>query len=136
LIDKYDVYQHLMTYWNDTMQDDVYTLVSDGWLAGRQIERQEKKKDWDGLLIPKALMIKTYFQSEQDELDALVASREELDQQLTEMEEEHGGDEGIFSQFDKITKANLTKRLKELKKTRRLKRRRKCYISIWKLMNK
>ncbi len=118
LIDKYDVYQHLMTYWNDTMQDDVYTLVADGWLAGRQIERQEKKKDWDGLLIPKALMIKTYFQSEQDELDALVANREELEQQLTEMEEEHGGEEGIFGQFDKITKANLTKRLKELKKNK------------------
>ncbi|MBK9402431.1 MAG: hypothetical protein IPN36_16795 [Bacteroidetes bacterium] len=50
-----------MTYWNDTMQDDVYTLVSDGWLAGRQMEKQEKKKDWDGLLIPKALMINTYF---------------------------------------------------------------------------
>jgi len=116
LIDKYDVYQHLMTYWNDTMQDDIYTLVAEGWLTGRQIERQEKKKDWDGLLIPKALMINTYFRKEQDELDALMASREDLDQQLTELEEEHGGDEGIFAQLDKISKVSITKRLKELKK--------------------
>ena len=48
LIDKYDIYQHLMTYWTDTMQDDVYTLVADGWNAGRIVESQEKKKEWDG----------------------------------------------------------------------------------------
>src|SRR5690606_38876860 len=26
LIDAYDLYQHLMTYWNETMQDDVYSI--------------------------------------------------------------------------------------------------------------
>ena len=31
LLDAYDVYQHLMDYWTETMQDDVYMLVSDGW---------------------------------------------------------------------------------------------------------
>jgi type I restriction enzyme M protein len=29
LIDKYDVYQHLMTYWAETMQDDVYIVAQD-----------------------------------------------------------------------------------------------------------
>ncbi|HUM81626.1 MAG TPA: class I SAM-dependent DNA methyltransferase, partial [Methanothrix sp.] len=33
LVDKYDVYQHLMSYWSDIMQDDVYMIVSDGWRA-------------------------------------------------------------------------------------------------------
>jgi len=33
LIDKYDVYQHLMTYWVEIMKDDVYILVEDGWKA-------------------------------------------------------------------------------------------------------
>ena len=33
LIDPYDVYQHLMDYWAETMQDDAYMIVSDGWKA-------------------------------------------------------------------------------------------------------
>ncbi len=116
LIDKYDIYQHLMTYWSDIMQDDVYTLVADGWNAGQTVETQEKKKDWDGLLIPKSIMINEYFQEEQEEIDSITANRDELAQQLTELEEEHGGDEGFFSQLDKVNKANVAKRLKEIKK--------------------
>ena len=45
LIDKYDVYQHLLTYWMDTMQDDVYELVANGWEVGREIEKEPKKKN-------------------------------------------------------------------------------------------
>jgi type I restriction enzyme M protein len=33
LVDKYDVYQHLMTYWNEIMQDDCYFIAADGWKA-------------------------------------------------------------------------------------------------------
>ena len=34
---------------------------------------------------------------------------------MTELEEEHGGEEGAFSELDKINKANVTARLKEMK---------------------
>jgi hypothetical protein len=37
LIDKYDVYQLLMTYWAEAMQDDAYLIAQDGWAAARQI---------------------------------------------------------------------------------------------------
>jgi len=30
LIDHYDVYQHLMDYWAQTMQDDAYLIAADG----------------------------------------------------------------------------------------------------------
>jgi type I restriction enzyme M protein len=33
LIDRYDIYQHLMNYWNETMKDDVYMVIEDGWVA-------------------------------------------------------------------------------------------------------
>ena len=33
LIDPYDVYQHLMDYWSETMQDDCYLIASEGWKA-------------------------------------------------------------------------------------------------------
>ena len=31
LVDAYDAYQQLMTYWNDTLQDDCYMISRDGW---------------------------------------------------------------------------------------------------------
>ena len=32
LLDPYDVYQKLMDYWDETMQDDVYLIAADGWI--------------------------------------------------------------------------------------------------------
>ena len=34
LIDKYDTYQHLMTYWSDVMQDDIHIIAQSGWNIG------------------------------------------------------------------------------------------------------
>jgi type I restriction enzyme M protein len=33
LLDAYDVYQHLMDYWAETMQDDAYQISHEGWQA-------------------------------------------------------------------------------------------------------
>ncbi|OPY88318.1 MAG: Type I restriction enzyme EcoKI M protein [Smithella sp. PtaU1.Bin162] len=119
LIDKYDIYQHLMAYWQETMQDDVYALVDDGWDAGHEIERQEKKGEWDGRVIPKSLIIARYFSSEQKAVDELEAGRDVFTQQMEEMAEEHGSEGGLLYEVkndkDKITKALVTKRLKEIK---------------------
>ena len=43
LIDKYDVYQHLLDYWNETMQDDVYVIVSDAWTSGKELDWEKKE---------------------------------------------------------------------------------------------
>ena len=118
LIDKYDIYQHLMVYWAEIMQDDVYALVDDGWETGREIEKQEKKKEWEGRLIPKGLIIARYFAEGQKDIEELEADRDEIARQIEEMEEEHGGEEGLLADAkndkDKITKASVQKRLKEL----------------------
>jgi type I restriction enzyme M protein len=39
LIDKYDVYQHLMTYWSDVMQDDVYVIAQESWAAASRSDQ-------------------------------------------------------------------------------------------------
>jgi type I restriction enzyme M protein len=121
LINKYDIYQHLMVYWAETMQDDVYVLVSDGWEAGKEIEENPKKKtEWEGRLIPKKLIIACYFASEQKTIEKLEAYRDAISRQMEEMEEEHGGEEGLMADAkndkDKITRAGVQKRLKELEK--------------------
>src|SRR6202049_779418 len=49
LIDKYDVYQHLMDYWAETMQDDCYLIAADGWKAEttRVLVKNNKGKEED-----------------------------------------------------------------------------------------
>jgi type I restriction enzyme M protein len=120
LIDKYDVYQHLMDYWAETMQDDCYLIAADGWKAetARIVEKdkkgKEKDKGWTCDLIPKPLIIARYFATEQEAINKLETDLESITAQMTELEEEHGGDEGAFSEVDKINKANVIARLKEI----------------------
>lgn len=49
LVGKYDVYQHLMDYWAEVMQDDCYLISSDGWKAEtyRIIVKDKKGKEKD-----------------------------------------------------------------------------------------
>ena len=121
LIDKYDVYQHLMDYWNTTMQDDCYLIAADGWKAEtyRVVEKdkkgKEKDKGWTCDLVTKLLIVDRYFAAEQTAIREQEAALESVAAQMTELEEEHGGEEGAFSELDKVNKANVTARLKEIK---------------------
>ncbi len=121
LIDAYDVYQHLMDYWAETMQDDCYLIAADGWKAEtyRVIEKKngkEKDKGWACDLIPKSLIVARYYAAEQAAIDDLTAELETVTARLTELEEEHGGDEGAFSELDKVNKASVAVRLREIKR--------------------
>ncbi len=121
LIAHYDVYQHLMDYWAETMQDDCYSIAADGWKAEttRIIERdkkgKEKDKGWTCDLIPKRLIVARYYAEEQKAIDQLALELETVAAMLAELEEEHGGEEGAFPAPDKVNKASVTVRLKELK---------------------
>ncbi|MGN6548094.1 MAG: N-6 DNA methylase, partial [Aureliella sp.] len=121
LIDPYDIYQHLLDYWAETMQDDCYLIASDGWKAEpERIVEQDKKgktkdKGWRCDLVPKPLVVAKYFSKEQAALDALAAELENVASQLAEIEEEHGGDEGLLAELEKVNKANVAARLKEIK---------------------
>jgi type I restriction enzyme M protein len=121
LFDAYDVYQHLMDYWAETMQDDAYLIAADGWVAktSRILETDKKgktkDKGWTCELIPKSLIVARYFAKEQAALDAAQADLEAVSASLAEMEEEHSGEEGYFTALDKLGKAEVNARLKELK---------------------
>jgi type I restriction enzyme M protein len=143
LLDAYDVYQHLMDYWEETMQDDVYMLVSDGWREAAKprlvIDDKEKKtkekpdftvgkQKFKADLIPATLLIARYYAKEQPAIESLEAEAAALAQQLEEMAEEHGGlsacggqagEEGLLAEAknekDKLTKASVMARLKEIK---------------------
>lgn len=132
LLSKYDIYQILMDYWAETMQDDVYVLVQDGWAAGNRLRelvvaKGEKLKETPDLvigkakykaeLIPPGLVITQYFVNQQTELEAHQTELDAISQQLESLIEEHSGDDGLLNEAmndkDKITKASVTARLKQ-----------------------
>jgi len=121
LVDRYDIYQHLMDYWAQTMQDDCYLIAADGWKAETQriVETdkkgKEKDKGWTCDLIPKPLIVARYFAKEQAEIERLSAELEAVTARLAEIEEEQGGEEGAFAEFEKVNKASVAARVKELK---------------------
>ena len=121
LLDAYDIYQHLMDYWAETMQDDAYLIAADGWVAkpARIVETDKKGKSkdkgWTCDLIPKPLIVARYFAKEQAALEARQAELEAATAALAELEEEHGGEEGFLGALDKIAKAEVNARLKEIK---------------------
>ncbi len=128
LLDAYDLYQHLMDYWAEAMQDDCYLIAADGWVAKTQRVLEEvktgkkkgemKDRGWACDLIPKPYLVARYFAPEQTALEALQNELESIEAQITELEEEQGGEEGAFSELDKINKAEVNRRLRELRMER------------------
>ena len=135
LIDAYDVYQHLMDYWAETMQDDAYLIAADGWVKGAQpreivkVNNKDNKLVWpeahDYLqgrrrfksdLIPKAVLVARYFAKEQMAIEATQAELEAIVASLGELEEEHSGDDAVFAGFDSITAAAVKDRVREIGK--------------------
>ena len=120
LIDAYDVYQHLMDFWAQTMQDDAYLIAAEGWVAQtrRLIETDKKGKTkdrgWTCELIPKPLIVARFFAADQAALDAAQAELDAAQAAQTEMEEEQGGDDGIFNGYDSITAAAVKDRIREI----------------------
>ena len=113
LLDPYDVYQHLMDYWAETMQDDAYMLVSDGWKAVL-----DGKPNTD--LIPKPLIVRRYFAPEQAAIEKLEADRDAITRQMEELDEEHGGEDGLLAEAKtdkgKLTAKSVKDRLKAIQR--------------------
>lgn len=138
LLDRYAVYQRLMDYWADVMQDDVHLIAVDGWqVAARPrgvIDSKERKikeepdltvgsgkkaKKYKLDLIPPGLVIARYFADQQARLEALQAELETAARELEEFIEEQDGEEDPLSEVKndkgKVTKTAIPKRLKALK---------------------
>lgn len=140
LISEYSVYEQLMSYWNDTMHDDVTLIVGAGWLDAAQPREaritgyDNKKKPkyesadlvfgtgvkaqrWVTDLIPPALIINRYFIEKKAELKRLTAGQEKASQELQEYIDEHAVEEGLLweaiNDDGGIKVGDAKKRLKE-----------------------
>lgn len=135
LVDKYAVYQHMMDYWSEIMQDDLYELSADGWKAGNVVSRIMKKakkagkeieKAVDGIdglegrLIPPSIIIQKYFATEQGAIEKLQSDLDTTVSEMDELRDENGGEDGLLTEpmddKQKISKKSLDARIKELGK--------------------
>ena len=104
LLDRYDVYQRLMDYWDEVMQDDVYLIAAAGWVEAAKprgiIEDKERKiretadltikrKKYKMDLIPPALIVACWFAAEQAAIERLQEDHETAARELEEFVEEH-----------------------------------------------
>ena len=120
LIDPYGVYQHLLDYWTATMLDDVWMLAAEGWSAMQEpsvAPGQAGKPNTD--LIPPALIVARYFADEQAAIEQLETERDAISRELEELDEEHGGDDGLLAEArndkGKLTRASVKARLADIK---------------------
>ena len=93
LLDRYSVYQCLMDYWDEVMQDDVYLVVTEGWPEAARprvlvpirskaatetpnltVKRTKYRMD----LLPPDLVVARYFGAERAEIDRLRTDEEEI----------------------------------------------------------
>lgn len=130
LVDAYNVYDQLMNYWYETMQDDFYLIDSDGWKATLYVPQPEQKKKTgkqtkakvatsiDDLacdLLPVSIVVNEYFA---DDLSAIEQKEEEkssLEDELNSLVEDNEQyfDEERFAD-KKINKQTINKRIKTL----------------------
>jgi type I restriction enzyme M protein len=111
LIDPYDVYQHLMDYWAETMQDDAWQIALERWKAVL-----EGKPNTD--LIPEALIVARYFAAEAGAIERLESGRDALSRRMEELAEEHSGEDGLLDEAKtdkgKLTVKSVRERLKAI----------------------
>lgn len=130
LIDKYDVYQVLLAYWNTTMNDDVSLIIGepDGYANARVTDKieeeitQGKKKGeikevgWEGRLIPKDIIIDTYYRTKKNAIEDIENIKEETEAQLSELIENADAESALSSVADggKVKAKDLQAKIEEL----------------------
>lgn len=139
LLDQYDIYEQLMSYWNETtMHDDVFMIMNDGWLGAAKPRKTIEDKDrklsetpdlvvgsgrnaakYKMDLIPPSLMVSTYYYETQEQIVELTAEADAATQAIEEYVEEHAVEDGLLAgamDDGKITKALAAARLRAAKR--------------------
>lgn len=147
LLDKYDVYQVLLAYWNETMNDDVLLIIQDelGYnlakitddikeepkeskKAKKDFAKEKKPKEpkiigWEGRLIPKQIVLDAFFALEQKEIEKAEEKLSQTESEFEEFIENNSDENGYFTDYmgddEKIDSKKITSRVKLLTKEKK-----------------
>lgn len=118
LLDEYDIYEQLMSYWHDTMHDDVYLVMNEGWvdaaepraarIIGKTDSGANKYEDahlrrgtgksterYVMDLVPPELIVARYFADDEARVDELNAEAQAAVRAVEAYTEEHGREDGL-----------------------------------------
>lgn len=126
LVDEYDAYEQLMNYWAETMQDDVYMIMADGWKLNLRPKQKEDKKEkkmvpvvvktWNDLesdLLPVEYIVNRFCKSELEACEELSASIAFMENEVANLVEEN---DDVFDaknfEKEKVNLASVKKRAK------------------------
>ncbi|MEZ5759093.1 MAG: class I SAM-dependent DNA methyltransferase [Emcibacteraceae bacterium] len=153
LLSKYDIYQILMDYWRDVMQDDVFMISQDGWSAvnvvreiipvkdknGNNVYKEEAdfefstaktKRKYKSDILPPKLVIQKYFLREQTNINSVQSDLDNATQALESYIEANSGEDGVLedAKTDKgsVTNASIKTRLKEVSDAEEIAILKKC----------
>lgn len=117
LIDKYEAYEYLMEYFNDTLKDDFYLIIENGWIPKIVFAQDKngkiKKNEFDSDLLPKEIVIEEYFKEKNDKIEKLNDNLNDVCQKLDSIIQENTGDEEIFKDDEKINEKLIKEKIKE-----------------------
>ena len=133
LLDKYDVYQVLMSYWLETMSDDFYSVyTSKSWKESNEIEffykeskkkgKEEKEKKvvgWEGKLLPKDLIIEEFLSKERDDIQKLEEHISDIESNIAQMNDDYAVEDEVLFDFiegDKVKVSDVDKVVKKKNK--------------------
>ena len=143
LVKSYDLYQNLMDYWTETMQDDCYLVSINGWEEAvlpreitkiknangklvwpkEDIDYQKGKRRFKSDLLPRRILIDQYFASENKHIELLRTDLSKFELQIQELIDENSGEDGLLDDViegdedkQKITIKSVKSRLKEINK--------------------
>ena len=147
LLDKYDVYQVLLAYWNETMNDDVLLIIQDelsynlakitddikeepkeSKKAKKDSAKEKKPKEpkiigWEGRLIPKQIVLDAFFALEQKEIEKAEEKLSQTESEFEEFIENNSDENGYFTDYmgddEKIDSKKITSRVKLLTKEKK-----------------
>lgn len=138
LLDEYDVYEQLMSFWHSSMHDDVSLVMNEGWIAAARprpvIEDKDRKlsetpdivigsgknaSKYKMDLLPPSLIVNRYFANERADLDQLNESVAETRRRVDDFIEENAVEDGLLAaamEDDKVTKTLASARLRVAKR--------------------
>lgn len=120
LVDAYDVYDQLLGYYNDSLQDDLFMISRDGWMP-KLILPTKKNPKWTDLacdLLPVGLAVNVFLKDLKADFDKATNRLTEIQEKMSNMIEEDDGnlDDTLF--YGKLNAANIKKKLERCKARR------------------
>lgn len=116
LADAYSIYDRLMNYWAETMQDDCYMVSNDGWTLPSDLAPEKKSGIYSDIvcdLLPVDIILDSFFSCETSEIELLKKQIELLETNIANLQEEHSEDFDGYEKYSEIKNAYIAATYKQ-----------------------